>query len=89
MRESPSADESAIGRVKCQVRLMEGVNPDTVWTWNAMGKRAGAWGLTPDGACAACGAPCPGVFEARPGTWGQRRLPVRLGGERTLQGSLA
>ncbi len=39
---------SAIGRVKCQVQLMEGVNPDTVWTWNALGKRAGAWGLTPD-----------------------------------------
>ncbi|MCL4766269.1 MAG: molybdopterin oxidoreductase family protein [Hyphomicrobiaceae bacterium] len=39
---------SAIGRVKCQVRLMEGVNPDTVWTWNAVGKRAGAWGLAPD-----------------------------------------
>ena len=33
-----------IGRVKCQVRLMDGVNPDTVWTWNAIGKRAGAWG---------------------------------------------
>ncbi|MGH6815719.1 MAG: molybdopterin dinucleotide binding domain-containing protein, partial [Hyphomicrobiaceae bacterium] len=28
---------SAIGRVKAQVRLMEGVNPDTVWTWNAIG----------------------------------------------------
>jgi hypothetical protein len=27
---------------------MEGVNPDTVWTWNAIGKRAGAWGLTTD-----------------------------------------
>jgi anaerobic selenocysteine-containing dehydrogenase len=39
---------SAIGRVKCQVRLMEGVNPDTVWTWNAMGKRAGAWNLAPN-----------------------------------------
>ncbi len=39
---------SAIGRVKCQVRLMEGVNPDTVWTWNALGKRAGAWNLSPD-----------------------------------------
>lgn len=39
---------SAIGRVKCQVRLMEGVNPDTVWTWNALGKRKGAWGLAPD-----------------------------------------
>jgi sulfite dehydrogenase (quinone) subunit SoeA len=36
------------GRVKCQVRLMEGVNPDTVWAWNAIGKRAGAWGLAAD-----------------------------------------
>ena len=36
------------GRVKCQVRLMDGVNPDTVWTWNAIGKRRGAWGLSDD-----------------------------------------
>jgi anaerobic selenocysteine-containing dehydrogenase len=33
------------GGVKCQIKLMEGVNPDTVWTWNGIGKRAGAWGL--------------------------------------------
>ncbi len=33
------------GRIKAQVKLMEGVNPDTVWTWNAIGKRKGAWGL--------------------------------------------
>ena len=39
---------SAIGRVKAQVQLMEGVNPDTVWTWNAIGKRAGTWGLSED-----------------------------------------
>ncbi|MEZ5850965.1 MAG: molybdopterin oxidoreductase family protein [Hyphomicrobiaceae bacterium] len=39
---------SHIGRVKAQVQLMEGVNPDTVWTWNAIGKRAGAWGLDAD-----------------------------------------
>ncbi|HSR79897.1 MAG TPA: molybdopterin oxidoreductase family protein, partial [Hyphomicrobiaceae bacterium] len=39
---------SRIGRVKAQVKLMEGVNPDTVWTWNAIGKRSGAWGLEPD-----------------------------------------
>ncbi|MBF0391771.1 MAG: molybdopterin oxidoreductase family protein [Alphaproteobacteria bacterium] len=39
---------SPTGRVKCQVRLMEGVNPDTVWTWNAIGKRAGTWGLDTD-----------------------------------------
>jgi anaerobic selenocysteine-containing dehydrogenase len=36
------------GRMKLPVRLMEGVNPDTVWTWNAIGKRRGAWNLSPD-----------------------------------------
>jgi anaerobic selenocysteine-containing dehydrogenase len=35
------------GRIKVQVKLMEGVNPETVWTWNAIGKRKGAWGLDP------------------------------------------
>ena len=35
------------GRIRCQVRLMEGVNADTVWTWNAIGKREGAWNLAP------------------------------------------
>jgi pyruvate formate lyase activating enzyme len=28
--------------------------------------------------CPACRTEIPGVFEARPGTWGPRRLPVRL-----------
>jgi pyruvate formate lyase activating enzyme len=36
------------------------------------------WNLTPDGKCRYCGTPCAGVFEARPGTWGARRQPVRL-----------
>ncbi|MDX6749960.1 molybdopterin oxidoreductase family protein [Geminicoccaceae bacterium 1502E] len=36
------------GRIKAQVRLMDGVNPHTVWTWNAIGKRAGAWALDPE-----------------------------------------
>ena len=36
------------------------------------------WNLGTDGRCAACGMPCPGVFEPRPGRWGARRLPVRL-----------
>ena len=26
---------------------MDGVNPETVWTWNAIGKRSGAWNLEP------------------------------------------
>ncbi len=37
--------ESRHGRVKGQVKLVDGVNRDTVWTWNAIGKRGGAWGL--------------------------------------------
>jgi pyruvate formate lyase activating enzyme len=38
----------------------------------------GDWNLTADGACSACGTACAGVFEARPGHWGARRLPVRM-----------
>jgi pyruvate formate lyase activating enzyme len=38
----------------------------------------GRWGLTPEGCCAKCGARIPGVFAARPGTWGARRMPVQL-----------
>ncbi|MFQ5993753.1 MAG: AmmeMemoRadiSam system radical SAM enzyme [Acidiferrobacterales bacterium] len=37
-----------------------------------------AWHLNRDGTCASCGTPCAGVFEAEPGVWGARRLPVRL-----------
>jgi anaerobic selenocysteine-containing dehydrogenase len=36
------------GRIKVQAKLMEGVNANTVWTWNAIGKRAGAWNLAAD-----------------------------------------
>ena len=36
------------GAVKCQARTMSGVNRHTVWTWNAIGKRAGAWALAHD-----------------------------------------
>ena len=39
---------SAHGRIKVQVKFMDGVNPDTVWTWNAIGKRSGSWALAPD-----------------------------------------
>jgi anaerobic selenocysteine-containing dehydrogenase len=36
------------GSVRCRARTMTGVNRDTVWTWNAIGKRAGAWALKAD-----------------------------------------
>ena len=38
----------------------------------------GHWGLDEKGHCASCGTAIPGVFEARPGDWGARRLPVAL-----------
>ncbi|MDX1648216.1 MAG: AmmeMemoRadiSam system radical SAM enzyme [Myxococcota bacterium] len=37
-----------------------------------------AWHLDEDGACKGCGTSVAGVFEPEPGTWGPRRLPVRL-----------
>ncbi|MBI3513085.1 MAG: formate dehydrogenase, partial [Proteobacteria bacterium] len=36
------------GKVRGHAKLMDGVNRDTVWTWNAIGKRSGAWNLAPD-----------------------------------------
>ncbi len=36
------------GRIKVQIKRMEAVNNKTMWTWNAIGKRRGAWALSPD-----------------------------------------
>ena len=36
------------GRIKVPVRRMEAVNEKTLWTWNAIGKRSGAWNLDDD-----------------------------------------
>ncbi len=40
--------ESQWGKVRCMARYSEAVEPGTVWTWNAIGKAAGAWNLSPD-----------------------------------------
>jgi pyruvate formate lyase activating enzyme len=45
-----------------------------------------AWHLTDDAKCENCSAVCAGIFEALPGTWGSRRMPVRLGRAGTAQG---
>jgi pyruvate formate lyase activating enzyme len=37
-----------------------------------------AWNLDDAACCKECGARCAGIFEATPGDWGPRRLPVRL-----------
>ena len=36
------------------------------------------WSLTADGRCHRCESPLPGIFSGKPGTWGPRRLPLRL-----------
>jgi anaerobic selenocysteine-containing dehydrogenase len=40
--------ESHHGKVKGQVKLVDGMNPDTVWTWNAIGHRRRAFMLEED-----------------------------------------
>jgi pyruvate formate lyase activating enzyme len=38
----------------------------------------GSWGLNEQGCCHTCGRSIAGVFEATPGDWGSRRVPVKL-----------
>lgn len=41
--------ESRIGKIRCQLKTMEGVESNTVWTWNAIGKQSAAWAMEPGG----------------------------------------
>jgi len=40
--------------------------------------RLGEWNLDPTGRCNQCGTACAGRFEASPGNWGAKRLPIRI-----------
>ena len=37
--------DSHNGRITVQAKCVSNMQPDTVWTWNAIGKRRGAWKL--------------------------------------------
>ena len=39
--------KSSYNKIKVQCRVVKGVNKFTIWTWNAIGKRKGAWNLDP------------------------------------------
>lgn len=41
--------------------------------------RLSEWRPDAQGRCTSCGTPAAGVFEARPGDWGRKRLPVDIG----------
>jgi anaerobic selenocysteine-containing dehydrogenase len=47
--------ESAHGKIRCQMKTMDGVEANTVWTWNAIGKMSEAWGLEKDASEATVG----------------------------------
>ena len=38
--------ESRLGRVRCRLKTMQGLEEGTVWTWNAVAKQRGAWALS-------------------------------------------
>jgi pyruvate formate lyase activating enzyme len=40
--------------------------------------RLGHWGLAGNGSCAKCGTVLPGHFEAKPGNFGPRRIPISI-----------
>lgn len=42
------------------------------------GYALGAWHLTERGRCRFCATPCAGRFEAAPGLWGNKRLPIQI-----------
>lgn len=61
------------------------MDPDGASTWcsecgNLLIERhwyqLGSWNLDSEGRCLLCHTPCPGVFEAQPGDWGNRRQPL-------------
>ncbi len=62
------------GRIKAPVALMKGLNAKTIWTWNAIGKRAGAWALDEDAPEAKKGFLLNHLID--------ELLPVRAGGQR-------
>ena len=67
--------ESHAGKVRCQLKTMEGVEENTVWTWNAIGKQSGAWGLDKDASEATHGFLLNHLIsESLPKTQGERRL---------------
>ncbi|HEY1461234.1 MAG TPA: molybdopterin oxidoreductase family protein [Casimicrobiaceae bacterium] len=67
--------ESHHGRIRCQLRTMEGCETNTVWTWNAIGKQGGTWGLDPNASEATAGFLLNHLIsEHLPGADGDRRL---------------
>lgn len=67
--------ESHNGRIRVQVKLIEGCQEDTVWTWNGIGKQSGTWGLKPDAPEATQGFLMNHLIsELLPAKEGERRL---------------
>ena len=44
-----------------------------------IGYQISDWAMTDAGTCPSCGKACAGVFDGKPGRWGNRRLPIAIG----------
>ena len=67
--------ESHNGKIRCQLRTMEGTQENTIWTWNAIGKQGGAWGLKADASEAKKGFLLNHLIsELLPAKQGERRI---------------
>ncbi|TCV82536.1 molybdopterin oxidoreductase family protein [Sulfurirhabdus autotrophica] len=67
--------ESHNGKIRCQMKTMEGCQENTIWTWNAIGKQKGAWGLKPDASEATKGFLLNHLIsELLPAKQGERRI---------------
>jgi hypothetical protein len=71
--------ESHHGRIRCRLKTMEGVEAHTVWTWNAVGKQPGAWGLSTNASEATAGFLLNHLIS--------ESLPTSIGDERRLTNS--
>ncbi|MDH5559708.1 MAG: molybdopterin-dependent oxidoreductase [Deltaproteobacteria bacterium] len=40
--------ESSLSKIRVQIKFSQAVQPDTVWTWNGLGRLPGTWGLAED-----------------------------------------
>jgi pyruvate formate lyase activating enzyme len=45
---------------------------------NREGYSISGWNVTADGRCKNCDSPVAGVFADKPGSWGSRRMPIRM-----------
>ena len=84
LRSAWTAGAGLIGLMVIGIPVFIGHGKGSPWDINTWQRMASPGDLSQAHAslehnCAACHAPCAGVFEPQPGEWGAQRMPVQLG----------